>query len=195
MNDHDDYVKKFAAQVDDEDYPSPSNSPYSTRTDSFSSIDNYSLPQVRPVTVGVKRTSKSVFESFIRQTPFGYDVSGILSEACYNEWALSHANGKSAPEEAFRKALIMQLTCADKTSIPFREEIESKILNMLRPKRVWECFKNRVTRKGKLCTIGSYGARCKGFHEKRVIGPMLPVQPRGRSKRTKTLAANRNNNK
>jgi len=91
----------------------------------------------------VRRTSMDVFKSFIKVTDSGCDVSGILSRHCYNTWVASHAKGKGRiPEESFRKALMMHLTRADDTSTPFPEEIESKILRMLRQKRIWTGFRN-----------------------------------------------------
>lgn len=74
---------------------------------------------------------------FLNQT---YDCNGIFSRECYEDWLNSRQKTPKHPEESYRRALIGHVT-GDSRRKPFPPEIESCVLERLREKKVWECFK------------------------------------------------------
>jgi len=118
-----------------------------------------------------RQSSRELFLSFIRKQmqPDGtviVDCSGVISNTCYDKWLSMRTRTVPVPEETFRKALLAHLTCADKSSAPFPEEVETALIELLRQKCVWGCFKGKLDNKGKPITIGKKGLRCLGYHQK-----------------------------
>jgi len=131
-------------------------------------------------------TSLMVFNRFIERKKVDggarivVDTSKVLSRECFEMWVRSRRVTPRCPEEAFRKTLISYITVADGASKPFEPEVEKDLLQHLRKREVWACFRGRKSSSGKPILIGSNGVRCFGFHECRGTATEPFVQSRRR---------------
>lgn len=106
-----------------------------------------------------ERASMALFLSFVKHFKDGSISSKpILGKSCYETWLKSRKGHLKCPEEAFRKAVTAHVKGSDGRR-PFPPLIEAQLINILRKRKVWECFKGGERR------IGERGCYVKGFWE------------------------------
>ena len=110
---------------------------------------------------GLSVPSYIIFDKYIhKQIDGSYDVSQLLSKACFDDWLSSRPNPVRNPSEAFRKTLTSH--CQGTRGMrPFDEDVEPYILNLLRQPGRWPCFE------GTPIKVGTRGTRAHGYHEKK----------------------------
>eukprot|EP00516_Mucochytrium_quahogii_P005044 CAMPEP_0203756578 /NCGR_PEP_ID=MMETSP0098-20131031/9834_1 /ASSEMBLY_ACC=CAM_ASM_000208 /TAXON_ID=96639 /ORGANISM=" , Strain NY0313808BC1" /LENGTH=535 /DNA_ID=CAMNT_0050648513 /DNA_START=266 /DNA_END=1873 /DNA_ORIENTATION=- len=92
------------------------------------------------------------------------DASGILSNACYDEWILTRKKALKKPEESFRKTVTAHCTGTDGRKA-FPALVEKSLLVELRKQKVWPCFEKRFHANGEKINIGLQGFRGSGHNE------------------------------
>jgi len=111
--------------------------------------------------VGRKKSSFQVFQEFMVPDETGaIDANRLLSKECFNEWVRSRNPKPVKPDQGFRSAMIGHLAGTVRRQ-PFPEEVEKNLLDIVRKKKIWPCFE------GTSSTVGIYGTKVKGYHEKR----------------------------
>lgn len=88
------------------------------------------------------------------------DASEVLSVECYTEWLATRKVFPKNPAEAFRKILTGHCR-GDNGLLPFAPRVEKAVLEVLRERKVWPCFKGTNIR------IGERGLKTQGYWETR----------------------------
>eukprot|EP00511_Aplanochytrium_stocchinoi_P005248 CAMPEP_0204832554 /NCGR_PEP_ID=MMETSP1346-20131115/14161_1 /ASSEMBLY_ACC=CAM_ASM_000771 /TAXON_ID=215587 /ORGANISM="Aplanochytrium stocchinoi, Strain GSBS06" /LENGTH=360 /DNA_ID=CAMNT_0051964461 /DNA_START=333 /DNA_END=1415 /DNA_ORIENTATION=+ len=115
-----------------------------------------------------KARSYEIFMSFVKYHQNGEcDTTGMISKTCYAAWLSTRVPVPKKPEESFRRSLLGILTGCDQRK-PFPPKVESSILNVLRKKEIWPCFRDLD------CKIGLRGIKNRGYHESRISPGMDP---------------------
>lgn len=98
------------------------------------------------------------FKVFMRFVDKNGDASKVLSKECFDMWVVTRKCPPKQPEESFRRVLTAHI-CGVDGRRPFPVHIERHLLQILRKKEVWDCFK------GTSVSIGVRGFRNQGYHE------------------------------
>lgn len=86
------------------------------------------------------------------------DTKRVFSKECFDKWVVTRKEPPKQPEESFRRVLTAHI-CGVDGRRPFPPKIEANLLQILRKKEVWECFR------GTKVSIGIRGFRNYGYHE------------------------------
>ena len=86
------------------------------------------------------------------------DTKRVFSKECFDTWVVTRKEPPKQPEESFRRVLTAHI-CGVDGRRPFPPKIEANLLQILRKKEVWECFR------GTKVSIGIRGFRNFGYHE------------------------------
>jgi len=108
-------------------------------------------------------TSFEIFMLFVKNLEAeaeDVDVSGVLSQECFDMWLRTRYATPKDPPRAFKDALKTILTASNRCR-PFPQRVEFALLRLLRRNRVWPCFSHMEG-----VNIGQRGWKIKGFHEK-----------------------------
>lgn len=104
-------------------------------------------------------SSYKVFSSYIDRNSDGtVDVSRLFSKECYEKWVNTRKKAPLKPHESFRRSLTAHARGSDGRK-PFDEDVEVKIMEVLRRKQRWKCFE------GHTVSIGVQGFKALGYHE------------------------------
>lgn len=98
------------------------------------------------------------------------DASALIEKECYMTWVKSRKNPPLHPSESYRRVLTAHL-CGLSRRKPFPEKVERSLLNYIRQKKPWPCFK------GTNISIGIRGFRKQGFHELQLIQRASKIKP------------------
>lgn len=99
-----------------------------------------------------------------------YDVKGIFTRKCFEEWKLTRVNKNiSNPEQSFQRILYAHIRGADRRR-PFPEPIEKELLLLLRDKEQRKhVFRDMFT--ASPVHVGRCGFKHLGFHESQKARP------------------------
>ena len=103
--------------------------------------------------------SFKVFMQFIDEDA---DTKRVFSKECFDTWVVTRKEPPKQPEESFRRVLTAHI-CGVDGRRPFPPKIEASLLQILRKKEVWECFR------GTKVSIGIRGFRNFGYHETKAM--------------------------
>lgn len=82
----------------------------------------------------------------------------MLTRDCYDEWLDRKPRKPAYPEEAFRKIITGHCQARDGLD-PFPPKVEASVLEVIRQKEIWPCFRNTQVR------IGMRGFTKQGYWE------------------------------
>lgn len=106
-----------------------------------------------------------MFMSFVAKDG---DASRLIERDCFLTWVATRKKPPLNPTESFRRVLTAHV-CGISGRKPFPKPVEKSLLQVIRLKQIWPCFRNTGI------TIGIRGFRKKGYHESAKLTKPVPT--------------------